>query len=135
MAPLPALRQRWQSWWQARQPVADTHSTTQRNVYIVPTLAGLAFCGTLAVLSLGGLRVNEDNGAVIDGAGRDIPGLYAAGRTAIGVASSRYVSGLSLADCVFSGRRAGKAAALEDDKSLAGQTARQQAPAVESISS
>ncbi|TYK73293.1 FAD-binding protein [Comamonas sp. Z3] len=89
----------------------------------------------LAVLSLGGLRVNEDNGAVIDGAGRDIPGLYAAGRTAIGVASSRYVSGLSLADCVFSGRRAGKAAALEDDKSLAGQTARQQAPAVESISS
>ena len=89
----------------------------------------------LAVLSLGGLRVNEDNGAVIDGAGRDIPGLYAAGRTAIGVASSRYVSGLSLADCVFSGRRAGKAAALEDDKSLAGQAARQQAPAVESISS
>ena len=71
----------------------------------------------LAVLSLGGLQVNEDNGAVTDGAGRDIPGLYAAGRTAIGVASSRYVSGLSLADCVFSGRRAGKAAALEGDKS------------------
>ena len=66
----------------------------------------------LAVLSLGGLQVNEDNGAVTDGAGHDIPGLYAAGRTAIGVASSRYVSGLSLADCVFSGRRAGKAAAL-----------------------
>ena len=66
----------------------------------------------LAVLSLGGLQVNEDNGAVINGAGCDIPGLYAAGRTAIGVASSRYVSGLSLADCVFSGRRAGKAAAL-----------------------
>ena len=71
----------------------------------------------LAVLSLGGLQVNEDNGAVTDGAGRDIPGLYAAGRTAIGVASSRYVSGLSLADCVFSGRRAGKAAVLEGDKS------------------
>ena len=68
----------------------------------------------LAVLSLGGLKVNEDSGAVIDGAGHDIPGLYAAGRTAIGIASSRYVSGLSLADCVFSGRRAGKAAALED---------------------
>ena len=68
----------------------------------------------LAVLSLGGLKINEDSGAVVDGAGRDIPGLYAAGRTAIGVASSRYVSGLSLADCVFSGRRAGKAAALAD---------------------
>lgn len=64
----------------------------------------------LAVLSLGGLKVNEDNGAVVDATGRDIPGLFAAGRTAIGVASSRYVSGLSLADCVFSGRRAGRAA-------------------------
>ncbi|MGE8318658.1 MAG: FAD-binding protein [Comamonas sp.] len=65
----------------------------------------------LPVLSLGGLQVNEDSGAVTDAAGRDIPGLYAAGRTAIGVASSRYISGLSLADCVISGRRAGRAAA------------------------
>lgn len=89
----------------------------------------------LAVLSLGGLKVNEDNGAVIDGAGYDIPGLYAAGRTAIGVASSRYVSGLSLADCVFSGRRAGKAAALEGDESPAAQAVCPQASAVESVSS
>ena len=89
----------------------------------------------LAVLSLGGLKVNEDNGAVIDGAGYDIPGLYAAGRTAIGVASSRYVSGLSLADCVFSGRRAGKAAALEAGEPLAGQAVQEPAPAVESVSS
>lgn len=89
----------------------------------------------LAVLSLGGLKVNEDNGAVIDGAGYDIPGLYAAGRTAIGVASSRYVSGLSLADCVFSGRRAGKAAALEGGEPPAAQAACPQASAVESVSS
>lgn len=67
----------------------------------------------LAVLSLGGLKVNEESGHVLDAHGRDIPGLYAAGRTAIGVASSRYVSGLSLADCVFSGRRAGRAAAAD----------------------
>ena len=67
----------------------------------------------LAVLSLGGLKINEANGSVIDAAGQDIPGLYADGRTAIGEASSRYVSGLSLADCVFSGRRAGQAAALK----------------------
>ncbi|WKL16886.1 FAD-binding protein [Comamonas testosteroni] len=89
----------------------------------------------LAVLSLGGLKVNEDNGAVIDGAGYDIPGLYAAGRTAIGVASSRYVSGLSLADCVFSGRRAGKAAALQGGESPAAQAVCPQASAVESVSS
>jgi 3-oxo-5alpha-steroid 4-dehydrogenase len=37
-----------------------------------------------------------------------MPNLYAVGRTAIGVASQSYVSGLSLADCVFSGRRAAR---------------------------
>nr|WP_295083628.1 FAD-binding protein [uncultured Roseateles sp.] len=67
----------------------------------------------LATLSLGGLQVNEADGHVRDASGRDIPGLFAAGRSAIGLASSRYVSGLSLADCVFSGRRAGRAASLE----------------------
>lgn len=65
----------------------------------------------LATITLGGLRVNEADGHVQNAQGQDIPGLYAAGRAAVGVASSRYVSGLSLADCVFSGRRAGAAAA------------------------
>jgi 3-oxo-5alpha-steroid 4-dehydrogenase len=65
----------------------------------------------LATLTLGGLRVNEADGHVVDDQGADIPGLFAAGRTAIGIPSCRYVSGLSLADCVFSGRRAGRAAA------------------------
>ena len=67
----------------------------------------------LATLTLGGLRVNEADGHVRDEQGQDIPGLFAAGRSAIGIPSSRYVSGLSLADCVFSGRRAGRAAAVE----------------------
>ena len=56
MAVLPAIRSRWQAWWQARQPLADTHQTTQRNVYIVPTLAGLAFCCTLGVLLLASIN-------------------------------------------------------------------------------
>ncbi|BCY13367.1 FAD-binding protein [Actinoplanes sp. L3-i22] len=58
------------------------------------------------MLTLGGLRVDEGTGQVVG-----VPGLYAAGRTAVGICSRRYVSGLSLADCVFSGRRAGRAAA------------------------
>lgn len=66
----------------------------------------------LAMISLGGLRVQEDTGAVLNQQGLPIPCLFAAGRTAIGVASSRYVSGLSLADCIFSGRQAGRMAAL-----------------------
>ncbi|MEQ1438912.1 FAD-binding protein [Fontimonas sp. SYSU GA230001] len=59
-------------------------------------------------ITLGGLRVDETSGAVLDERGQPIAGLYAAGRNAVGVASNRYVSGLSLADCLWSGRRAGR---------------------------
>jgi 3-oxo-5alpha-steroid 4-dehydrogenase len=62
-------------------------------------------------ITLGGLRVDETTGAVRDEAGGTLRGLYAAGRTAAGVASRSYVSGLSLADCIHGGRRAGRAAA------------------------
>lgn len=60
-----------------------------------------------ATITLGGLRLCESSGQVLDGAGSPIPGLYGAGRTAVGVASNLYVSGLSIADCVYSGRRVG----------------------------
>ena len=59
-------------------------------------------------ITLGGLQVDESTGQVLDERGDGIEGLYAAGRSAVGVASNLYVSGLSIADCVFSGRRAGK---------------------------
>ncbi len=57
-------------------------------------------------ISLGGLRVCETSGRVLDDNGVAIAGLYSAGRNAVGVASNLYVSGLSLADCIYSGRRA-----------------------------
>jgi len=63
------------------------------------------------VLTLGGLVVAEDTGQVRRADGSPVPGLYAAGRSAVGLCSFSYVSGLSLADCVFSGRRAGRHAA------------------------
>ncbi|TAK52718.1 MAG: FAD-binding protein [Gammaproteobacteria bacterium] len=62
-------------------------------------------------LTLGGLVVDEDSGLVRSEFGEPIPGLYAAGRSAVGVSSHLYVSGLSIADGVFSGRRAGLHAA------------------------
>lgn len=65
----------------------------------------------MATITLGGLRVDEQDGRVLGADGHGIPGLFAAGRSAVGIPSSRYMSGLSLADCVFSGRRAGAAAA------------------------
>jgi 3-oxo-5alpha-steroid 4-dehydrogenase len=66
------------------------------------------------MLTLGGLTVDEETGLVLTPTGAPIPGLYAAGRTAVGICSGSYVSGLSLADCVFSGRRAGRHAATAD---------------------
>ncbi len=63
------------------------------------------------MLTLGGLVVSEESGQVLRPDGTPIAGLYAAGRTAVGVCSNSYVSGLSLADCVYSGRRAGRHAA------------------------
>ncbi|MFD2399566.1 FAD-binding protein [Prauserella oleivorans] len=66
------------------------------------------------MITLGGLTVDESTGAVTRADGTPVPGLYAAGRTAVGVCSESYVSGLSISDCVFSGRRAG--AALADER-------------------
>lgn len=59
--------------------------------------------------TLGGLRVDENTGVVLRDDGTVIQGLYAAGRTAVGLCSEVYVSGMSLADGVFSGRRAARA--------------------------
>ena len=57
-------------------------------------------------LTLGGLRVDEETGLVLTEKNTKISGLYAAGRTAVGICSNQYISGLSLADGVFSGKRA-----------------------------
>jgi len=63
------------------------------------------------MLTLGGLVVDEDTGQVCRADGTPVARLYAAGRSAVGLCSNSYVSGLSLADCVYSGRRAGRHAA------------------------
>jgi 3-oxo-5alpha-steroid 4-dehydrogenase len=62
-------------------------------------------------ITLGGLQVDETSNAVLSPDGAPIEGLFAAGRAACGLASNHYVSGLSLADCIWSGRQAGRAAA------------------------
>jgi 3-oxo-5alpha-steroid 4-dehydrogenase len=62
------------------------------------------------VITSGGLVVDEKTGRVKREDGSQIPGLYAAGRSAVGITSNHYVSGLAIADCVFSGRRAARSA-------------------------
>lgn len=66
-----------------------------------------------ATITMGGLVVDEVTGNVQAANGAPIEGLYAAGRSAVGVTSNNYVSGLSIADGVFSGRRAGRHAACQ----------------------
>lgn len=63
----------------------------------------------IPALTMGGLLVDEETGQVLAANGGTVPGLYAAGRTAVGICSHYYVSGLSLGDCVFSGLRAAEA--------------------------
>ncbi len=65
----------------------------------------------LPCITLGGLTVEGLSGRVLDESGEPIEGLYAAGRTAAGICSNSYISGLSLADCVFSGRNCGRSTA------------------------
>lgn len=61
-------------------------------------------------MTVGGIRVNEESGAVVREDGSEVAGLYAAGRAAVGICSGGFISGLSLADVVFSGRRAARSA-------------------------
>ena len=51
----------------------------------------------------------------LDTDGTVVPGLWAAGRSASGIPAQGYNSGLSLADCTFSGRMAGVSVAGAGD--------------------
>ncbi|KAM7213503.1 FAD binding domain containing protein [Rhypophila decipiens] len=100
-----------------RQPDPVRKQDQYRSPIVSPPFYGIDISirddGLMMVpaITLGGLRVDGRSGMVLDQAGQPLPRLYAAGRTAAGVCSNNYVTGLSLADCVFSGKRAGEHAA------------------------
>jgi uncharacterized protein (DUF58 family) len=52
-------------WMQARLPASDTLLLTQRNVYILPTRAGLMFAATLVVLLLASINYQLNLGYVL----------------------------------------------------------------------
>ena len=74
------------------------------------------------LFTLGGLRVDETTGHVVREDGSRIDGLYAAGRAAVGLCSIGYVSGMAIADAVFSGRRAGRSVGTQVQCSALGVT-------------
>ena len=63
-----------------------------------------------SVFTLGGLHTDR-HGRVLDIDGALMPGLFAAGRAAVNLHGQGYISGTSLGDGTFFGRRAGIAAA------------------------
>ncbi len=67
-----------------------------------------------SVFTLGGLHTRP-GGGVLDAEGGVVAGLYAAGRTASGIPAQGYNSGLSIADCTFGGRAAGRSAAAAEN--------------------
>ena len=93
------------------KPAAARRPQDQPPYYLIDVSVRPRLFYPAPVLTLGGLVVPPGSGQVLRPDGRPVDGLYAAGRTAAGLCSRSYVSGLSLADCVFSGRRAGHHAA------------------------
>jgi tricarballylate dehydrogenase len=73
-----------------------------------PYVAFPVTCGI--TFTFGGVRVDED-AAVLDGAGRRIPGLFAAGELVGGLFFHNYPGGTGLTAGAVFGRRAGRAAA------------------------
>jgi uncharacterized protein (DUF58 family) len=63
--PARFLRERWRRWWRARSPRSDTLELGQRNIYILPTTAGLMFAATLVVLLLASINYQLNLGYLL----------------------------------------------------------------------
>ncbi|MFZ2306102.1 MAG: DUF58 domain-containing protein [Rhodoferax sp.] len=63
--PLAHVRGRFQRWWQARLPLRDSTTLTQRNVYILPTAPGFMLGLTLLVLLVASINYQLNLGYVL----------------------------------------------------------------------
>ncbi len=63
--PVEWVRQRFQMWWQARLPLKDSTTLTQRNVYILPTRPGLMLGLTLLVLLVASINYQLNLGYLL----------------------------------------------------------------------
>ena len=64
-APVARVRRRLEHWWQARLPLTDTLTLTQRNVYILPTRPGFMLGITLVVLLVGSINYQLNLGYLL----------------------------------------------------------------------
>lgn len=63
--PVSYARRRFRQWWQARLPLTDTLTLTQRNVYILPTRPGFMLGATLVVLLVGSINYQLNLGYLL----------------------------------------------------------------------
>ena len=63
--PVSLVRRRLQAWWQARLPLADSITLTQRNVYILPTWPGFMLGATLLVLLVASINYQLNLGYLL----------------------------------------------------------------------
>jgi uncharacterized protein (DUF58 family) len=62
---MAGLRQRVKDWFESRLPRSDTWLLTQRNIYILPTKAGVAFAAVLVVMLLASINYQLSLGYVL----------------------------------------------------------------------
>jgi uncharacterized protein (DUF58 family) len=63
--PVAFVRRRFRQWWQARLPLSDAVTLTQRNVYILPTAPGFMLLATLLVLLVGSINYQLNLGYLL----------------------------------------------------------------------
>jgi uncharacterized protein (DUF58 family) len=65
LRPVAFARSRFRAWWEARLPLSDTITLTQRNVYILPTRPGFMLGLTLVVLLVGSINYQLNLGYLL----------------------------------------------------------------------
>jgi uncharacterized protein (DUF58 family) len=63
--PITYTKRQFREWWQARLPLADTTTLTQRNVYILPTRPGFMMGATLLILVIASINYQLNLGYLL----------------------------------------------------------------------
>jgi len=63
--PVSWVRRRFRQWWQAKLPLTDTTTLTQRNVYILPTRPGFMLAATVLVLLVASINYQLNLGYLL----------------------------------------------------------------------
>jgi uncharacterized protein (DUF58 family) len=63
--PFAYARRQFREWWQARLPLSDTLTLTQRNVYILPTRPGFMMGATVVILVIASINYQLNLGYLL----------------------------------------------------------------------